>query len=400
MAVQQDGFKVIIAGGGVAGLPLANMLEKFDIDYVLLESHGDITPTYWDQIGCYKSILELPQQPLQLSHSRDVTGKSQFLLKGTASALEESFGIAQHVPNYIAGEQNTTKADGYSTLTISGPEDRVYWFVFQRLPKRLFGKDIPKYSKEDEALFVKENGHIAVTDKVTFGQIYAKRLYTKLDMRSQGGNNAIESAASLVNPILDLRDEREGSLQGITEEELERVFQQIQSARHHRVTEIVAKAHQQQSLAARENPLQSEIFNLIGPLKGEEFFFDLFSAVNIDAVSLNRLPMPHRPRQIPFNDELPAHPAQPATAKVVNGVSQVLWSGYFVRQTRCFSCPSEMVGWGAPHAHFQRPWARNHSKNVLVKLVSIFSYPLLDKNPATTAQLAYFMSQQVTCPNH
>ncbi|RSL52983.1 hypothetical protein CEP54_010655 [Fusarium duplospermum] len=65
-------FEVIIAGGGIAGLTLANMLEKFDLDYVVLEGHSEISPAVGasigmfpnglrilDQLGCYEPIQEL-----------------------------------------------------------------------------------------------------------------------------------------------------------------------------------------------------------------------------------------------------------------------------------------------------------------------------------------------------
>ncbi|KAF5524540.1 FAD-dependent monooxygenase andE [Colletotrichum aenigma] len=66
------GFKVIIAGGSVSGLSLANMLEKFNIDYVLLEAYPQIAPQVGasigllsngfrilDQFGCYEPIRDI-----------------------------------------------------------------------------------------------------------------------------------------------------------------------------------------------------------------------------------------------------------------------------------------------------------------------------------------------------
>lgn len=68
------GFKVIIVGGSVAGLSLANMLEKFDIDYVLLEAYPTLAPQVGasigllpnglrilDQIGCCEPVLEMTE---------------------------------------------------------------------------------------------------------------------------------------------------------------------------------------------------------------------------------------------------------------------------------------------------------------------------------------------------
>jgi hypothetical protein len=66
-----------------------------------------------------------------------------------------SFGIAQHVAGYANGELNRNWGENWSGLIISGPEDRVYWFIFDRLPKPRYGSDIPKYTKEDEAEFVR-----------------------------------------------------------------------------------------------------------------------------------------------------------------------------------------------------------------------------------------------------
>lgn len=66
------GFKVVIVGGSVSGLSLANMLEKFNIEYVLLEAHPEIAPQLGasmgllpgglrilDQLGCYDRVREM-----------------------------------------------------------------------------------------------------------------------------------------------------------------------------------------------------------------------------------------------------------------------------------------------------------------------------------------------------
>ncbi|KAJ5720687.1 FAD/NAD(P)-binding domain-containing protein [Penicillium malachiteum] len=65
-------FKVVIVGGSVAGLALANMLERCDIDYVLLEKYKVIGPDLgaclglqpnglriMDQLGCYQELLKV-----------------------------------------------------------------------------------------------------------------------------------------------------------------------------------------------------------------------------------------------------------------------------------------------------------------------------------------------------
>jgi 2-polyprenyl-6-methoxyphenol hydroxylase-like FAD-dependent oxidoreductase len=80
-------FKVVIGGGGITGLTLANMLQLYDIDYVVLEGYSDIAPQVGasislfphgnrilDQLGLYEKIVELCP-PVESFSFRDQTGK-------------------------------------------------------------------------------------------------------------------------------------------------------------------------------------------------------------------------------------------------------------------------------------------------------------------------------------
>ncbi|KAK7427295.1 hypothetical protein QQZ08_006232 [Neonectria magnoliae] len=288
-----SGFKVIITGGGIAGLTLAILLEKFNIDYVLLEAHDDISPPVGasiglmpngllilDQIGCYDAVRVVAQAgefdnlhirakdgksmkrtehmfshmekrhgyPMiffdrqwllqvlysQIKHKDRVVLQSQVkridcaesgvkvstrdgqsysgtmvigadgihsVVRGEMSRIaaearpgyfpagEEdrvpcyyqcSFGIAHKVPNWPEREQSFTTGDQKAFLVTSGPDERVYWFLFVKLPEAKYGKDIPKYTKEDEALFVKQHQALPITEALTFGQLYHKRLTSAL----------------------------------------------------------------------------------------------------------------------------------------------------------------------------------------------------------------------------
>jgi 2-polyprenyl-6-methoxyphenol hydroxylase-like FAD-dependent oxidoreductase len=93
-------FKVVIAGGGVAGLTLAIMLERFGIDYVLLEAHAEIAPAIGasigllanglrilDQLGCYEAIEKAASQRICVSRSRDSKGNPVFSLHDSHGKL-------------------------------------------------------------------------------------------------------------------------------------------------------------------------------------------------------------------------------------------------------------------------------------------------------------------------
>lgn len=92
-------FKVIIAGGGIAGLTLANCLEKHGIDYLLLEVYPEIAPQVgasigfmphglrvFDQIGVYSEILKRVK-PLDQFFFRNEKGE----LLAEHHGLEQSF---------------------------------------------------------------------------------------------------------------------------------------------------------------------------------------------------------------------------------------------------------------------------------------------------------------------
>ncbi|KAJ5620311.1 FAD/NAD(P)-binding domain-containing protein [Penicillium lagena] len=74
-------FKVIIVGGGIAGLTLALMLERNRIEYLLIEAYPEIsspvgggvglTPNglrILDQLGCYETLLKLSENPVDKAY--------------------------------------------------------------------------------------------------------------------------------------------------------------------------------------------------------------------------------------------------------------------------------------------------------------------------------------------
>ena len=67
---EKSDFRVLIVGGGIAGLTLAKCLESLGIDFLLLEKRGEIAPEVGasigfnsngnrinDQLGVYDKIL-------------------------------------------------------------------------------------------------------------------------------------------------------------------------------------------------------------------------------------------------------------------------------------------------------------------------------------------------------
>ncbi|KAM0468358.1 hypothetical protein ACHAP7_011029 [Fusarium lateritium] len=447
MSSSNKSFRVIIAGGGVAGLTLANMLERFDIDYVMLEGYGQIAPAVGASIGMFPNGLRILDQidlydplkeivtPVQYTQSiRDMNGRPissiprlqehvvlrhgyplmfldrQSLLKilyerlrhkdrvllnrkvetvglvhngvevtttngetikgsilvgadGVHSSVRRnmfrlgqqldpgtfaedelnkqechylcSYGIAQDVPGWVAGDQCAVLGKGHSQLVVSGPDNKTYWFFFSKLPETKYGKDIPGCSKGMEDEFLNKYAGVPITEKVNFGQVFAKRLFSTLTplheyvfdkwffkrivclgdsmhkpnpIGGQGGNGAIESAAELVNAIIR-RKQALGSLEAFSDHDIEQVFREMQSKRHDRAKLIVSVSHLQQYLVAYEKPLLSKfVCQFLVPLIGDEAFLAFFGLTLFGASRLEALPVKDRPRAIPYRDELPAPP--------------------------------------------------------------------------------------------
>lgn len=87
-------FRVIIVGGSIAGLTLANIFEQYGIDYIVLEKHEKIAPSLgagfaiWsngarvlDQLGCYDA-LEKVNEPVNHLMAFNERGENRGLPPG------------------------------------------------------------------------------------------------------------------------------------------------------------------------------------------------------------------------------------------------------------------------------------------------------------------------------
>ncbi|KAL6918696.1 hypothetical protein FSST1_002722 [Fusarium sambucinum] len=449
------GFKVVIVGGSVSGLSVANMLERFGIDYVLLEAYPHIAPQVGasigilpngfrilDQLGCYEPILDIAGEcrytlgsvrgpdglPLTASsetslsvHFEKRTGypsifidrqmllqvlysnikhkdrilpnkrvtRVEFIANGARVHTKDGstfdgdivvgadgihskvrdemwrlgkeqspgyfpvdetsrvpvstrciFGISNRPPNYGSRSQQGVRGLGHSYLVIAAPMDRTYWFLFDGLPDTEYGKGISKYSKVDEEGLVKAHRDDPITEDMTFGELYDRKIMStlvpleeyvfdkwhykriitigdsahKIDPASgQGGNGAIEAAALLVNSLVQhLKTCR----QGLSETQIETAFANVHTLRYERSRNLVAQAHLLQKISSQRMPFAS-LFAYLLPLFGPTAFADVVVPVCSAAPRIEGIPLPNRPHCVPYEDELPAKPFKSNLAKQV-----------------------------------------------------------------------------------
>ncbi|KAH7141068.1 FAD binding domain protein [Dactylonectria macrodidyma] len=470
MAPSND-FKIIIAGGGIAGLTLAVLLEKFDIDYVLLEAHDEIAPPVGasigmmpngllilDQLGCYDAVravsrggesdriivrnrngkpiavnenvldhlehrhgypviffdrqwllqvlydkiqqkdqiflrnkvmtietgaggVQVSTQEGQIYHGTMVIGadgiysavRSEMLRiavetnPGYFPAGEEdrvpcyyqcSFGIAHKVAGWPQHEQNFTTGDKRTFLVCSGPDDRVFWFLFVKLPETKYGQDIPRYTKEDEAVFVKQHQSLLITETLTFGDVFAKRITSTLTPLHQvvfekwyfdrllligdsahkphpasgmGANAAIESVAEFANALLAKRDARPNGLNGLTTEDVNAICHKMQSVRYKRAKMTISASEKMQAVLAYENPIVSTIvWRIYDPLAGKDSLLRILGGRTLGGSRVDKFPIPSRPRAVPYHHELPARPFKSSQAAFVRLLYTVIMAFLFI----------------------------------------------------------------------
>lgn len=315
-----------------------------------------------------------------------------------------SFGIAKDVPNWNYEQMYMVQSEGASQMLISGPEGRLYWFFFSQLPETKYGKEIPRYTEEDEAQFVKENAWRPITETVTFGQVYEKRISSTLTplhekvfekwffrrvfilgdaahkpnpIGGQGGNNAIETPASLVNVLLEKRDSRGGNLDNLSDKEIEEIFSQVLEIRHERAKAFVKQAHQTQSLMAKEKPLLSKILMRLDSIKGIDTGIDRLGSICRPGVRINKLPIPKRPRSVPYDDELPAKPIHSKANLFVQLLVVGAMLGLLALTVLTLRIPFERPAiWGRDGPLVERVWfsgapALNEFTNFLVSAFSL-----------------------------
>ncbi|CAG9949006.1 unnamed protein product [Clonostachys rosea f. rosea IK726] len=287
----KSNFKVVIAGGSITGLTLANMLQLYGIDFVILEAWHEMTPQVGasigmlphgnrilDQLGLYEKVLELCP-PLDSMHFRDHTGKIIHEFKGMNGSMHERhgypitfldrqmvlkvlyenvkdkskvlsskrvnkvemtdsgvivktvdgstyegdiliggdgihstvrsemwrianlelpgwipdnekqsvpcdfgcvFGISNPCQGIEPGAFNSIFRKHQSYIVIGGPKGRVYWFFFFKLPARLHGDDIPKYSEQDHDQVLKEAENNNITPSLKFRDLLNRKISSVL----------------------------------------------------------------------------------------------------------------------------------------------------------------------------------------------------------------------------
>lgn len=124
-----------------------------------------------------------------------------------------------------------------STLVFAGPNNKAYFFIFEKMSQTYHGRDMPRFTKADTEAFVKEHAQFCIRPGITVADFWERiedysfvcleegvhRLWTfgrvacvgdavaKMTPNlGAGGNCGIESAAAFANAVVYIRDQSKG----------------------------------------------------------------------------------------------------------------------------------------------------------------------------------------------
>ncbi|CEI63201.1 unnamed protein product [Fusarium venenatum] len=434
--------KILIVGGSVAGLALANMLEQVGIDFVVLEAGSKIDPTVGggisvqpqmsrilDQIGCcdgYKGdAIRNGIQDLDNHVSvRDQLGNTIFKFDGLADALQKRhgypvvfverqtllrtlydnmhdkdkvllqkrfvklehsddkvivttqdgctyegdivigadgmhslvrkemhrlahklspgyfdkdeyslhWGISHPTPSIKAGSIHVVMAKDHSYSLFAG-RGKLYWFLYVKNASIMHGKQVPRYTAEDERQLAEQYFEDHFGKTVTFGDVYKNKIVSSLTplheyqwkrwhfgrimtigdachkvhpLGGSGGGAAVEDGAVLVNALLQKL--RQSPSQNLSTRDFEDIFLRAQAAQEDRSLRLVNSATEKQKADAMQGMLAPLAVKFIIPNLTDDQALAMDSARAITGQRIEALPVPVRDRYVPYNDELPAKP--------------------------------------------------------------------------------------------
>ncbi|KAK7756873.1 hypothetical protein SLS62_000889 [Diatrype stigma] len=227
--------RIVIVGGSVAGLTLANMLEQVGIDFVILEAGKDIAPQ-----DAGDALQDLVEHSVNHTYYRNEHGDTIFEFRGLADGLAKRHGypvifierqmllrklyenmkqkgkvlVKKRVVQIDQAEDGVRAitedgsiyegdiligADGiHSTVrkqmhqlaNISSPgyfdrdeyssPGRIYWFLNVKNEQVTHGKGVPRYSVDDEFRLAKQHFEDRINEYDTFGDVYKSKIISRL----------------------------------------------------------------------------------------------------------------------------------------------------------------------------------------------------------------------------
>ncbi|KAH8774743.1 FAD binding domain-containing protein [Diaporthe sp. PMI_573] len=227
------------------------------------------------------------------------------------------FGISKH-PKGWRGLQHASVKDGRCYLLIPAPKDRVYWFLIHLMDRTYYGKDIPRFSKEDEMALASQYLDDDISDTIKFRDVYEGRqvatlvaleehVFSRWNYRrilligdsahklhpitAQGGNGAIETAAAFINTLVSTLNSTSGALSA---QEIEAMLAQVQTKRQDVITEVMQQGRWMNSLFCQQLPFAKLLMRIVVPWQGDSLFVNAWFKSYLKGIHIESLDLPRR----------------------------------------------------------------------------------------------------------
>lgn len=277
-------------------------------------------------------------------------------------------------------------------MTIGGV-NTTYFFVFEKLAKRYFAPDIPKYSKSDTDKFAASYGDHIVggTGTTTFREVYEKRktsclvsteeaynetwtfgrltcvgdsIHKMTPNSGAGGNASIESAAAIANSLYELV--HTNKYEKADYASVSAALQSFHDVRKDRVKHITKESNDFTRIEAL-NTIKERLMVLFFLPNAGDFLIDAWASTLVGAVKLDYLPKPKKSigTLMPFNPDRGFGKEESLTKRILWALPLLmLW---WVGSTLLGECSTKM----GPilETVMTKPWIEDISGRVPVKEV-------------------------------
>ncbi|PCD38655.1 hypothetical protein AU210_007122 [Fusarium oxysporum f. sp. radicis-cucumerinum] len=419
--------KILIVGGSVAGLALANMLERVGIDFVVLEAGRDAIRNGIQDLDNHVSVRHQQgntifefdglADPLQKRHGYPVVfverqtllrtlydnmqNKHKVLLQKRFVKLEYSddkvvvttqdgctyegdalvgadgmhspvrkemhrlahklspgyfdkdeyslvpclykciWGISHPTPSIESGSIHVVMGKDHSYSLFTGRE-KLYWFLYVKNASTMHGKQVPRYTADDEQQLAEQYFEDRFSETVTFGDVYKNKMVASLTplheyqwkrwhfgrimtigdachkvhpLGGSRGGAAVEDGAVLVNALLQRL--RRSPSRKLSTSDFDNIFSKAQADQEYRSRRLVDSATEKQKVDAMQGIFAPLAVKFIIPNLTDDQALAMDSARAVTGQRIEALPVPVGDRYVPYNDELPAKPLQ-KTSLMVN----------------------------------------------------------------------------------
>ncbi|GAP90730.1 putative FAD binding domain protein [Rosellinia necatrix] len=307
------------------------------------------------------------------------------------------FGMSRLTPGIKPSTNHLVLGNGHSYLILAGSE-KVYWFLNAKNTRVMYGKEIPRYTAEDERRLAEEHFGDRLNEQDTFKDVYENKIMATLTplheyqwkrwyfqrimtigdashklnpISGNGGSAAVEDAAALFSVLQRKLGQSQVRL---STRDFQDIFAETQHVQETRTRHLISHATKMQEFDAMQSLFSPLLAKFVIPHLTDDAMLALVGDNTTQARCIESFQVPRRPRYVPYEDELPADILKDVW---IVRVFVVLWylvyflysvtPQYFIHPTYIMKCIHAASQW-----HSSIPTIASGKTNPLAFEISLF----------------------------